>query len=240
MLFLSNFVFLNKNRIVKIVKKIIGYLFIGLGVLVVYAIIATLLSYVPVNSDQSDNKDQNTSIYILTNGVHTDIVVPYFNETYDWRTYLDTSLTPGKRTSAEWVGFGWGDKGFYLQTPEWKDLKASVAFNAAFGLSESAMHVTYHDKLIAGEDCVEIKLNKDQYKALCNFILERFDQKNNQFVMINTDQNYGLNDVFYEAKGKYSLFYTCNSWANGALKSAGLKASLFTLWDKGIFYQYKK
>ena len=224
----------------KVIKKIIGYFFVLLGFIVIYLLLATAAAYVPVNKDQSKFKDQDLSIYILTNGVHTDIVMPYFNEVYDWRTYLDTSLTPGKRTSAEWVGFGWGDKGFYLQTPEWKDLKASVAFNAAFGLSESAMHVTYHDKLIAGEDCVEIKLNKDQYKALCNFILERFDQKNERFVMINTDQNYGLNDVFYEAKGKYSLFYSCNTWANNSLKSAGLKASLFTLWDKGIFYQYKK
>lgn len=220
-------------------KKIVGYLFLAIGFLVIYLLIATGAAYIPVNKDQSQYKNQNISIYILTNGVHTDIVVPYFNEVYDWRTYLNPALTPSKRVSAQWVSIGWGDKGFYLQTPEWKDLKASVAFNATFGLSESAMHVTYYDALKTGEDCKEIKLNKEQYKRLCKYILNRFDMENNKLMLIETDQNYGANDVFYEAKGKYSLFYSCNTWANNVLKSAGLKACLFTLLDKGIFYHYK-
>lgn len=224
----------------KTLKKIVGYFLLVVGFLVIYLLLATAAAYVPVNKDQSDFKDQNLSVYILTNGVHTDIVVPYFNEVYDWRTYLDPTLTPSKRIAAQWVAFGWGDKGFYLQTPEWKDLKASVAFNAAFGLSESAMHVTYYDKLKTDSDCIEIKLNKEQYQRLCNYILNRFDTENNKLVLVETDQNYGLNDVFYEAKGRYSLFYTCNTWANNVLKSANLKASLFTLWDKGIFYHYRK
>lgn len=224
----------------KVIKKIIGYFFVLLGFIVIYLLLATAAAYIPVNKDQTAHKEQNLSVYILTNGVHTDIVMPYFNEVYDWRSTLDTSLTPGKRTSFKYVSFGWGDKGFYLQTPEWKDLKASVAFKAAFGLSESAMHVTYYDKMQPGDDCVEIKLNKEQYLQLCAFIDKRFDKDKNGYVLINTDQNYGLNDVFYEAKGKYSLFYSCNTWANNALKAADLKASLFTLWDKGIFYHYKK
>jgi len=220
-------------------RKIIGYSFMLIGILVIYLIIATAIAYIPVNKDQSQHEDQNLSIYILTNGVHTDIVVPYFNEVYDWRTYLDTTLTPGKLTSTKWVSFGWGDKGFYLQTPEWKDLKASVAFNAAFGLSESAMHVTYYNRMIQNEDCIEIKLNKQQYLQLCSFILNQFNIDKNELQLIDTDQNYGANDVFYNAKGTYNLFYTCNTWTNNALKAAGLKACFFTLWYKGIFYHYK-
>ncbi len=225
----------------KILLKIIKYLLIIIGLLVVYVLITILLSYIPVNKDQSKHQDQDLSVFILTNGVHVDIVVPYQNEIFDWSPYLDVSLTQGKNIQAQWVAFGWGDKGFYLQTPEWKDLKMSVALNASLGLSQSAMHVTYYERMIAnGEDCIEIKLNKEQYKALCAFIYDKFEFENGQFQWIETDQNYGLNDVFYEAKGRYNLFYTCNTWANDALKSAKLKASLFTLWDKGIFYHYTK
>lgn len=223
----------------KIISKILNYLLVTVGLLVVYAVVTTIISFLPVNSDQSSFKDQNYSIYILTNGVHTDLVLPFYNEIYDWRSYLDPSKTPGKKLSFNYVSFGWGDKGFYLETPEWKDLKPSVAFKAAVGLSESAMHVTYYDQLNLGDDCKEIKLNKAQYEQLCLYIKDRFDLKNDKFVLVPTDQNYGLNDVFYEAKGKYSLFYTCNTWANNGLKAARLKASVFTLLDKGIFYQYK-
>ncbi|HUH25716.1 MAG TPA: DUF2459 domain-containing protein, partial [Flavobacterium sp.] len=152
----------------KIIFKIINYLLIGTGLLVIYALITILLSYISVNKNQAEHSNQNLSIFILTNGVHTDIVMPYRNVLYDWSACLDTSLTPGKTMRAQWVAFGWGDKGFYLQTPEWKDLKASVALKAATGLSQSAMHVTYYENMKSNnEDCIEIKLNEAQYKALC-------------------------------------------------------------------------
>lgn len=219
----------------------IKFLLLIIGLLVVYALTTIGLSYIPVNKDQSKYQDQDLSIFILTNGVHTDIVVPYQNVYFNWEDFLDVSLTPGKNFQPYWVAFGWGDKGFYLQTPEWKDLKTSVAIKAALGLSRSAMHVTYYQEMIAnGENCIEIKLNKEQYIALCTFIYDSFVTSQSGFQWIDTDQNYGLTDVFYEAKGRYNIFYTCNTWASDGLKSAGLQTSFFTLWDKGIFYHYTK
>ncbi|HXU27639.1 MAG TPA: DUF2459 domain-containing protein, partial [Bacteroidia bacterium] len=50
----------------------------------------------------------------------------------------------------------------------------------------------------------------------------------------------GDNDSFYEAVGVYGLFYTCNTWANNGLKYCGQKACLWTPFEKGIFYQYRK
>ena len=44
---------------------------------------------------------------------------------------------------------------------------------------------------------------------------------------------------FYEAKGSYSFFYTCNTWANNGLKAMGQKAALWTPSDFGIFQHYK-
>lgn len=93
--------------------------------------------------------------------------------------------------------------------------------------------------LIIATAIAYIPVNKDQSLQLCSFILNQFDIDKNELQLIDTDQNYGANDVFYNAKGTYNLFYTCNTWANNALKAAGLKACLFTLWDKGIFYHYK-
>lgn len=224
----------------KIVFKILNYILIFIGLVVLYVGIATAISYIPVNTDQSAYGNQNHTVYILTNGVHTDIALPFQNELYDWSKQLDPSLTPGRSPEAVWVSFGWGDRGFYLQTPEWKDLTLPVALKAVTGLSKSAMHVTYYNGLNPADDCIPIKLNEAQYTRLCAFIEDRFDKQDGKFLLIDTDQNYGLNDVFYEARGSYNLFYTCNTWANNALKTAGLKASLFTLWDKGIFHQYQQ
>jgi hypothetical protein len=48
-----------------------------------------------------------------------------------------------------------------------------------------------------------------------------------------------VNDSFYEAKGAYTLFYTCNTWANNGLKAINQKAALWTATDRGIFQHYR-
>ena len=51
---------------------------------------------------------------------------------------------------------------------------------------------------------------------------------------IETDAQYGQNDAFYEANGKYNFTHTCNTWANNALKASGQKAPLWTPFDRGF------
>ena len=63
-------------------------------------------------------------------------------------------------------------------------------------------------------------------------------KKNGKVIFIPTDAVYGINDAFYDAKGKYSFFETCNTWANDGLKEAGQKAALWTPSDLGIFQHY--
>ena len=209
-------------------------LFIGL-----YAGSAFVFSRMSTAREPVDSKD--VTIYILTNGVHTDIVMPLKNELADWRSEVKFSNTLSKDTAFNYVAMGWGDKGFYLETPTWADLKASVAFNAAFGLSTSAIHATFYKELKEDSTCVKINISKDQYARLINYVKNSFkpDQQGH-YQYIKTNANYGNNDAFYEAAGSYSLFHTCNTWANNALKSCGQKASFWTPFDTGIFYQYKQ
>ena len=221
----------------KIIKKLLKYLAIFILSLVTYLLIVTLLSFVSVNEDLVENQ-QEISIYILTNGVHTDIVLPIKNEHHDWSTQLKFEHTKSKDTTYQYVALGWGDKGFYLETPTWADLKASTAIKAASGLSTSAMHVTFYKHLKENQSCKKIQISLENYKKLVEFIKESFQTKSGEFLKIETDAVYGKHDVFYEANGSYSLFYTCNSWANQALKATNQKAALWTISDSGIFRQY--
>ena len=221
------------------IKKILKYLAIFILSLVTYLLIVTLLSFVSVNEDLVENQ-QEIPIYILTNGVHTDIVLPIKNEHHDWSTQLKFEHTKSKDTMYQYVALGWGDKGFYLETPTWADLKASTAVKAASGLSTSAMHVTFYKHLKENQSCKKIQISLENYKKLITFINESFQTQSGEFLKIETDAVYGKHDVFYEANGSYSLFYTCNSWANQALKAANQKAALHTLTDTGIFRHYEK
>jgi uncharacterized protein (TIGR02117 family) len=83
-------------------------------------------------------------------------------------------------------------------------------------------------------------ISNDQYKRIVAFIDSSFkrDAAGN-VINIKTNTNYDNNDAFYEAKRKYNLFYTCNTWANNVLKAGGQTACVWTPFDKGIFYHYR-
>ena len=223
----------------KIFKKILKYIAIFLLSLIAYLGVVTLLSYITVNGEIRKVK-KDVSIYILTNGVHTDIVLPLKNEHFDWSKQVNPADTKSKDTSFNYVAMGWGDKGFYLETPTWADLKVSTALKATTGISTSAMHVTFYKNMKENVSCKKIQISSENYNKLIAYLNKSFQTQSGKFLKIETDAVYGKTDVFYEAKGSYSLFYTCNSWANQALKAANQKAALWTISDSGIFRHYSK
>lgn len=158
----------------------------------------------------------------------------------DWSDFVPFYHTRGNDTTTDFVAFGWGDKNFYLNTPEWSDLKFSTAFHAAFGLSEAALHVTFYHRLRQSKSCKKLSVSADNYRKLVNYISGSFEQdESGKLRHIETEAVYGNNDAFYEAKGNYHIFYSCNTWTNEALKACGQRACLWTPFDKGIFYQYR-
>lgn len=223
---------------IKILRILLKSLATLVLLVMVYLLAVVLLPLIPVHKEKQKSTDQITA-YILTNGVHTDIVVPVKSEAIDWSFFEPFSDTKSKK-EYKYIAFGWGDKGFYLDTPEWNDLKLTTAFNAAFWLGDSAMHTTFYDNMTVGEDCKRISLSLEEYQNLIVYIKNSFDlDQNSKVELVETDAVYGERDAFYEAKGSYSLFFTCNTWASSALKAANKKAPLWTATQQGIFYHYK-
>ncbi|WP_431608679.1 TIGR02117 family protein [Chryseobacterium sp. 'Rf worker isolate 10'] len=216
--------------------KVIGII---LGIVIIYVILGLLIPYIPVSA-KDDGQKKEIPIYIYTNGVHTDIVMPVRNDLQDWSLKIPFANTKSKKTDYQYIGIGWGDKGFYLDTPTWADLKFSTAVKAAFWLSDSAMHCTYYNTMKEGDDCKMIMISRSQYENLVKYVEDKFDRdQNGNFMLIPTNAVYSDNDAFYDAKGTYSFLYTCNTWSNNALKAAGQKAALWTPSDFGIFQHYK-
>lgn len=157
----------------------------------------------------------------------------------DWTQLVPYAHTPAADSSRQYVGFGWGDKGFYLNTPTWAELKPSTAVRAMFWLSSTAMHTTFHHRPQEGPHCVRIYLTPAEHARLIKFIQHSFEPDAQGRVQHIAGHSYGQYDAFYEARRTYNLFYTCNTWANEALKAANQKAALWTPFDFGIFWQYQ-
>ncbi|RZK64450.1 MAG: TIGR02117 family protein [Pedobacter sp.] len=209
-----------------------------LSLVALYFLAAFCLSRITVNNNTSNKKE--IAIYIMTNGIHTDIVVPANNLLQNWTKEIKHSHTLAADSSYNYLAFGWGDKKFYLETPEFSDLKISTGLRAISGLSTSAMHTTYYKDIVEDESCKKIYISVAQYKQLIKYISNSFTTNADAyFISIKTDIHYDKADAFYEANGSYSIFKTCNTWANGALKASDQKACLWTIFDTPIFQKYE-
>jgi uncharacterized protein (TIGR02117 family) len=225
----------------QILKKTLKYLayfllvvllFVGIYALAVYTLPKIVVEREPATSE-------DVTLYILTNGMHTDLVMPVKTATIDWSREIKYENTKKADTTLAFIAMGWGDKGFYLDTPTWAELKYSTAFRAAFALSTTAIHTTFYDKMTVGERCRMFKMSNAEYARLVTYIHESLQKDaNKQPIFIKTTAIYGENDAFYEANGSYSMLHTCNTWANNGLKAAGQKACYWTPFDTGIFALY--
>ena len=103
----------------KVTKGFIKALGVFMIFIALYFVVAFVLSSVPVNADFKECEKDSVEIHILTNGVHTDLVLPYRNQYMDWSEWVNPSQTKSGDSTAVNVAFGWGDKGFYLETKTW-------------------------------------------------------------------------------------------------------------------------
>jgi uncharacterized protein (TIGR02117 family) len=225
---------------IRIILKTVGYFLLGFIVFVLgYLALAYSLPHLHVNTGfvQPEN---GVDIYITSNGVHTDIIVPSKNKIMDWEQLILRKNFPGADTSYHWLSFGWGDKGFYLETPSWDQLKFSVAFKAVFYLGSTAMHVAYENTEPFNKvECHHIRISEEQYRKLIPYILASFRHDSNNQIELLPNHGYWENDRFYEAVGKYGFAGTCNSWTNRGLKTIGVKTGYWVPFQGGLMQQFQ-
>ena len=191
-----------------------------------YLILALVLGTLSVNQSFAQATN-GVEVFVTDNGVHTDWVLPVKTPYFDWRTKLHLQDYAGADSTFTHVGFGWGDRRFYMETPEWKDLTLTTAITALFWPTRTAMHVEFIPApLKPTKSQRPLTLTPAQYEALVAYILKTFQQQGGQFILI-PGRGYSATDNFYEANGKFYLFKTCNTWTNGGLKAIGAEAAFW-------------
>ena len=224
-------IFLIIKKILKIAGK--GF-FVFLVLIGLYFLCAWIFSGVILNKNQ--NQPKETAVYIATNGFHTDIIMPLKTEMVDWSEKIKFSDTKSGDSIQNFAAFGWGNRDFFINIPSWSELEFSIALRAALGIGESAIHAEFLKSVSEDEFCRKIEISNSQYADLAGFIESYFKKdSSDNFINIPTPNTYGNNDAFYEAKGRLTPFFTCNTWVNSALKSAGLRSCLWTPFQSGVF-----
>jgi len=195
-----------------------------------YVAVACALVFLPANA-KPPAEPATVEAWVLSNGVHTDLVFPVRSATVDWLQLFPLSDFKAPPPDAEFVAIGWGDREFYLHTPTWGDLTAARAFGALSGGNRSLLHVTYLQRAQLRRGAYKLPLSQPQYAQLVAYV--RATLPSGRATPI-AGAHYASDDAFYEAQGSYHLFETCNTWTGRGLRQAGVTVSRWTPFDFNV------
>ena len=217
--------------------RIVGWLLSAiLAVPALYLVAALVGSLVPVNSGWSETA-QGTTIYIADNGVHADIIMPVNALGLDWGKSIPKRHFAAADPHAQWIAFGSGEERVYLETPSWWDITPRTIWSGLTG-GKRVMHVEYvSDPAYAVR---EIRLRPEEYRRLWAALRADFELDSRGRARHIERPGYGCCDTFYWATGKANAIKTCNSWAAGRLRLAGIETSVWPPFVQGLTWRYRK
>ncbi len=216
-----------------------------IGCLIAIYLAVVLIGLIPVNRDFVPT-DDGVEVFVVSNAVHADLVLPVANDVVDWRTVFPSDAFPPNAFNAHHrlagspthIAIGWGDKGFFLLTPTWADLTPSVAAKALLWPSGTCLHVAMTHANDLPDSAKSVRISVDQYKRLVDSIQQSFPVGDTKRAIAINDVHYNHRDAFFEASGTYHCFNTCNSWAGRRLKAAGVKTPWFSPLPKTVYWYF--
>jgi uncharacterized protein (TIGR02117 family) len=204
-----------------------------LAPILLYFVAALIGGLVPANAGWTEPRE-GVPIFVRTNGVHTWIMVPTVSPEMDWRPLAPATHIRDPRYAGNYIALGYGNREFYLNTPRWEDLRPRTALAAAFGSGRSLMHVEHEWNPRVDEYQQRLVVTREQYRRLARHIAQSFERDARGRTRPLLGRGYGPADVFYEARGPYNAFFTCNEWTGAALRAAGVRTGIWTPLSQSI------
>jgi uncharacterized protein (TIGR02117 family) len=176
----------------------------------------------PVRGLYPPHDSDSREIYIVNNHWHTGFALRASELSPSLRKLLP------RFADAEYLEIGWGDDHFY-RSPQ---STSGLAVEALFASRGSVMHVMpldrepqihYRDYLV---DVYRVRISPQGEQRLVAFIESSFDVSDSG-VAIELQPGVEPGSWFYRARGKYSLFHTCNQWCADGLRQTGFPISPF-------------
>lgn len=213
----------------KLAKRVTGGL---LAIIALYFVAALFGSILPANQYWKSPED-GIELFIETNGLHTGIIMPIRSDVHDWSGLIRPEHLDNPGSYGSHILIGWGHEGVYRNAEHWQDLRFRDAASAIFGSHDVLLHV-YHLTYPQTYPHYRrsFKVSEAEYRKIVDAINSRFvlDEAGESI----PSKGYGKHDLFYQARGHYTAFYTCNSWTGDVLRRAGIRTGIWTPFQGGV------
>jgi uncharacterized protein (TIGR02117 family) len=197
-----------------------------------YLAAALIGSLITVNRGWTEPAE-GIPIYLASNGVHVDIIMPVRAAGLDWAKVVSQRDVVEPLRRPDWVAIGTGERAIYLDTPRWRDLRANVAARA-LTRGERIVHVQWVDDPFYAKRT--IRLRPEEYRRLWAAVRSSFRGARATTI---PNRHYGPADAFYQGYGHANALDTCNQWVASRFRLAGVKTSLWSPFAQGLLWRYR-
>ena len=177
----------------------------------------------PVADVPADGPPREAAL-ILT-AIHADFAFPLDDAL---RARLAGWTDPGTLAAAAWVGIGWGARDFYTTAGTYADLRPGAVWRAVTG-DRAVLRIELYGPIDTGHPAVRrLVLPERRRDALLDAALGAAALDADGRPVRHPFAGFTDTDVFFEARGRFDAFRTCNVWVGRTLREAGVPFGLWT------------
>ncbi len=201
--------------------------------LTLFAVAAVIGTFWIVPGDPPDRPGTEHTVFVLSNGYHTDIALPVVGGTPPDGFPIGADDLPRGLANVQFVAVGWGSKAAYTSLVAITDLSVATAVRA-LAFDRSVIHVLPLHGAPYGAGVFPVRLDEDQYSRLVAFMAATLETGRSGKAVLIPGVTQGYGDVFYHARPRFSAFYGCNAWTGEALRTAGISVRIWTPFSQSL------
>lgn len=163
-----------------------------------------------------DEGPRDRLVFVISNGWHSGVVMS--------RTAVAaTGLVPETADfpDSAFLEFGWGDRAYFPA----REKTISMTFDAALTATPAVMHVAGLRRVRASDgsdtDIVPVPLTAGGFNNLVRTIAAEFERSGGGRAL-KVAPDLAPNSHFYNARGTFHIFNTCNTWTARMMRAAGI------------------
>ena len=210
------------NQSYKLLRRLILLL---VSIPTLYLLAALIGALLPASFNSHGNTHDTMHpfpIYLVSNGVHVNLVLPTVSSAMDWHAILDVNYP--------YLYIGWGSRTFYQGVPTWDDLTIGKALRA----------ITYDDSVIAIMPANAPPLAQSRVRIIYLDEQQLHQLSTDIYAQFQTFEPISLQDMYpvlYSAHGHYHPLLTCNEWIRQRLTPLGISMPLWSPFDRPLLWR---
>ncbi|EBA17556.1 hypothetical protein RSK20926_07457 [Roseobacter sp. SK209-2-6] len=197
------------------------------GLLAAYFLAALLGAVLPAGQETTAPWGRPYRVLLAAGPIHYDFLIPLDAPTKAYFALLEPVLPELNHSEAAWLVLGWGAKDFYTTSGDYGDITLKAIGRGLFGDS-SVLRADVLGRIDPHLDLPEIAFSEGEYAAFLKALDASFARGSDGVIQVLQHPGLTQSDRFFEARGRFHLFRTCNTWIARMIRASGRRFGLWT------------